>query len=225
VTAGTFAAVLSVLAAASVLATGAAAPTSLHADLDGDGHSEQVRFAVVQCVGRSGPAHKPPCRSGERADRAVTIEGRCRDGKPVRRVVSVILGGQLDDLRIADADGRGGTREVFFDVRLTAAGIDAQVVRWRARKANCPQERVLFRYPTRPNTLPDPAGAGSRLTADASLSERSSKYRGLELQLRETFPRTGELTFKPAIRRDNLFRFDQRRGIYVRYATDVRSLT
>jgi hypothetical protein len=225
VTAGTFAPVLSALAAASVLATGAAAPTSLHADLDGDGHSEQVRFAVVQCVGRSGPAHKPPCRSGERADRAVTIEGRCRDGKPVRRVVSVILGGQLDDLRIADADGRGGTREVFFDVRLTAAGIDAQVVRWRARKANCPQERVLFRYPTRPNTLPDPAGAGSRLTADASLSERSSKYRGLELQVRETFPRMGDLTFKPAIRRDNLFRFDQRRGIYVRYATDVRSLT
>jgi hypothetical protein len=169
--------VLSALAAASVLATGAAAPNSLQADLDGDGRAEHVRFAVVQCVGRSAAPHKPPCRSGERADRAATIEGRGRDGKPVRRVVSVILGGQLDDLRIADADGRGGTREVFFDVRLT------------------------------------------------SLSERSSKYRGLELLVRETFPRAGDLTFKPAIGRDNLFRFDQRRGIYGRYATDVRSLT
>jgi hypothetical protein len=69
------------------------------------------------------------------------------------------------------------------------------------------------------------AGAPRRVgDADASLSERSSKYRGLELLVRETFPRAGDLTFKPAIRRDNLFRFDQRRGIYVRYATDVRSL-
>jgi hypothetical protein len=215
--------VLSALAAASVLATAAAAPNSLQAGLDGDGRAEHVRFAVVQCIGRGAAPHKPPCRSGERADRAVTIEGRCREGKPVRRVVSVILGGQFDDLRIADADGRGGTREVFFDVRLTAAGIDAQVVRWRAQ-GQLPAGARALPLPDAPNTLPNPAGAGSRITADASLSERSAKYRGLELLVRETFPRAGDLTFKAAIRRDNLFRFDQRRGIYVRYATDVRSL-
>jgi len=151
-------------ALAAVAGAGAPAPTSLSADLDSDGHEERVRFAVVQCVGRASAAHKPPCRTGERADRAVVIEGRCRDGRSVRRVVSVILRGQLDDLRIADADGRGDTPEVFFDVRLTSAGVDPQVVRWRARSANCPRERVLFRYPTRPNTLPSPPGAGARIT-------------------------------------------------------------
>jgi hypothetical protein len=216
--------VLSALAAVATVAAGAAAPTSLTADLDGDGHKERVRFAVVQCAGRSAAPHKPPCRSGERADRAVVIDGRCHDGRPVRRVVSVIFGGQLDDLRIADADGRGGTPEVFFDVRLTSAGIDAQVVRWRARGAGCPRERVLFRFPTRPNTLPSPAGAAARITADASLADRSKAYRGLEVRVTEGFPRVGDLSFKVAIERDNLFRFDQRRGIYVRYAAPVRNL-
>jgi hypothetical protein len=211
------------LAAAAAVAAGAA-PTSLSADLDGDGHKERVRFAVVQCVGRSSAPHKPPCRSGERGDSAVVIEGRCRNGRAVRRVVSVILGGQLDDLRIADADGRGGTPEVFFDVRQTSAGIDAQVVRWRTGSSGCPRERVLFRFPTRPNTLPAPPGAAARITADASLADRSKAHRGLEVLVTEGFPRMGDLTFKPAIERDNLFRFDQRRGIYVRYATHERTL-
>lgn len=214
---------LSALATVAVVPAGAP-PASLSADLDGDGHKERVRFAVVQCVGRTA-AHKPPCRSGERGDSAVVIEGRCRDGRTVRRVVSVILGGQLDDLRVADADGRGGTPEVFFDVRQTSAGIDAQVVRWRARGSGCPRERVLFRFPTRPNTLPAPAGAAARITADASLADRSKAHRGLEVLVTEGFPRMGDLTFKPAIERDNLFRFDQRRGIYVRYATHLRTLT
>jgi hypothetical protein len=216
--------VLSALATVAAISAGAT-PASLSADLDGDGHKDRVRFAVVQCVGRTSAAHKPPCRSGERSDRAVVIEGRCRDGRPVRRVVSVILGGQLDDLRIADADGRGGTPEVFFDVRLTSAGIDAQVVRWRARGAGCPRERVLFRFPTRPNTLPAPADAGARITADASLADRSDAHRGLEVLIKEGFPRTGDLTFKVSIERDNLFRFDQRRGIYVRYETRTRTTT
>jgi hypothetical protein len=43
-------------------------------------------------------------------------------------------------------------------------------------------------------------------------------------QVTEGFPRMGDLTFKAAIERDNLFRFDQRKGIYVRYATHLRTL-
>jgi hypothetical protein len=100
-----------------------------------------------------------------------------------------------------------------------------QVVRWSARSANCPRERVLFRYPTRPNTLPSPPGAGARITADASLTDRFKRYRGLELLVTEGFPRTGDLSFRVAIERDSLYRFDQRRGRYVRYATRVHSVS
>ena len=107
---------------------------------------------------------------------------------------------------------------MLFGARQTARGSTRRSCARRARDAGCPRD-LLFRFPTRPNTLPAPAGAGARITADASLADRSKARRGLEVLVTEGFPRMGDLTFKAAIERDNLFRFDQRRGIYVRYAT------
>jgi len=130
---------------------------------------------------------------------SVTIEDRC--GRMKRYPVSAVWNGTLETLRVPEANGLVGRREVLYVLRAGPAKGEVAVVQLAARSP-CPVPRFLFHY-LAPKDV-------QLMGFSAELRDLDPSAKGLELRLEERFA---------TARRARLYRYDRRAARYVLYRT------
>lgn len=131
---------------------------------------------------------------------SVTLEDRCRR-RPKRLSVSAVWNGTLETLRVPEADGLVGRREVYYVLRVGQAKGEVAVVQLADRRP-CPVPRFLFHY-VAPKDV-------QLVSFSAELKDFDPRSKGLELRLEERFVTTN---------RARLYRYDRRAARYVLYLT------
>jgi hypothetical protein len=196
----------------------------VEANLDADPEPERV-VPQQYCESASGNVARPQpaCANDEFPRHRLEIEDQC-NGASVRREISSVQD-TVDRLRVVEADGSAGRPEIFFDMRSGATGRlgDLRVVRFDD-SASCPAPRFLFRYPSKSTLGRVPRGAAGRVNFFARLRDYSSRYRGREIQLGETYVDRNDAFCCPSFRRVTYFRYSAKRQRYVRYRTGVKRI-
>jgi hypothetical protein len=179
----------------------------LVADLDGDGVDETVR--------------------GHRADALslrVDLVDRCARGRRATKLSRVMYGATF--AKIVDADDDGAARELAFELRAGAGGrgVQAKVLRFRAREGGCAVVRTMFSYPQPATFGPLPKGAVYFNTGEVAIRDFDKDIDGLELRTIEKYQAANEAGCCPSLQRTTFWRLNAARDGYRRYETAVRKL-
>jgi hypothetical protein len=212
------------LACCGIALAGSSAPR--RANLDSDPALERVvAQKLCQTPDGSVSAPQPACGKNQFPGRRIAVEDTC-NGAPYTLAISSVQD-FVDRLRVVEADGSTGRREVFFDIRsgATGRGGEARVVAFRAGgTGGCLRAVDLFRYPTRATLGRVPRGASGHDSWSPVLRQFSRRYRGLEIRLTETYVDRDDAFCCPSFLRVTYFRYDRARKRYRRYRSAVRRI-
>jgi hypothetical protein len=179
------------------------APTTMTADLDGDGATETVAAVT--------------------GSRGVTLHvtDTCPSGSTVDQVIAGPKQ-KLAGLQLVDADGRPG-EEVLAEMRtgpITAGNEDVRLVAWRSLAGEpCAKPVTLWRW-SGPRGKPPYRGA-RYAGFEAAAVDITKNFPDSEVALAELFAGRGHPLTKPNLLRRTFFRLDPKRQRYVRYYRTV----
>jgi hypothetical protein len=194
------------------------------ANLDGGPELESVRARSV-CQAPGGALSAPQntkCATGSFPRHRIDLEDTCA-GSPRTLALSSVQDFVVR-LRATEIDGDTAHKEIFFDVRSGATGRGGvvRIVRMVDGAAGtCARAESLFRYPSKAAIGRLPRGATALSSWDAEVRDYTSRYRGKEVRLFETFVDRDDAYCCPTFLRKTFLRLAGGER-YVRFRSETR---
>jgi hypothetical protein len=207
------------------LTTGRVVTTTKIVNLDDDPQLEEVVPQEV-CLPPAEDAAISDCPPSRIPQRHIVVQDTC-GGAPYAQVISSEQEAVIK-LKVSNFVNITRRPEIFFDLRSGAGGRvgEIRIVSWEdaSSATACREPRALFAYPSRRTLGKVPRRAKSHDTFDATLRNKTKRYAGKELRLRETYVDRNDALCCPSFERITWFGYNAGKDLYVRLGTHVRRI-